>query len=243
MQAYFAMTDGIHNPPTMRAIAKCLLRSSDEEIKEAVELIDREYFRNRDKIDYRRYKRVTRRLRFIYDVCAVISDEEIARCKITGLAKRSIDYHHNQERYERERRLIEEQRNAELFASATALPNVPLPDDPKITFLDTYKSIIHEGADMGHCVAGYASGAVKGRYYIFHIEHEGEHATAQVMTDGRLNQCYGPHNRKNKATTYGEWALRKWGQNIQSTLEVTETFEEWEEQQPVHFFDGDVIPF
>lgn len=46
--------------------------------------------------------------------------------------------------------------------------------------LPTYKSIQDEGSIMHHCVAGYASDAMSGRYLVAHMEGDGEESTLGI---------------------------------------------------------------
>jgi hypothetical protein len=63
-----------------------------------------------------------------------------------------------------------------------------LPAVPGVRFLDSVAAIADEGAAMGHCAASYAESAVRGECYLFHVEHDGELATAEVAPDGRVVQ-------------------------------------------------------
>jgi hypothetical protein len=94
----------------------------------------------------------------------------------------------------------------------TAQPPIPLPDMPGVTFLTTVEAVCEEGTEMRHCIASYARGAVEGRYHLFHVTHEGEHATVMVEAySGRVLQAHGPRNQRNNAVAWGTRVLNQWG--------------------------------
>ena len=93
-------------------------------------------------------------------------------------------------------------------------PPIDLPNIPSIKFLSTIGEIEQEGVDMRHCVASYAKQALRGNCYLFHIEKDGECATAEVSPDGKVRQCRGVHNSTNKASKYGERVLNVWGKKF-----------------------------
>ena len=93
-------------------------------------------------------------------------------------------------------------------------PNIDLPNNKAIEFMDTVGRIRQEGKDMYNCVASYANSAYKGNCYLFHVEYKGEKATAEISPNGTLMQIYGPRNTKNKACEYGSRELKKWGANL-----------------------------
>ena len=209
--AYHAIVGKAVEDEKQAALGRSLLRSSDEDIKRAVEIAyDNSPYVLGGKPDWRRPKEILGVLGWIYDVVYHMEPEEIARCKITGLARRSVDYHRDTQRRYREQQLEWERRNAELLASETMLPPIDLPEAEGVTFLDTYKAVVDEGQLMGHCVGAYAKQAVDGRCFLFHIEYEGEMATAEVTWDGRLNQIHGPRNQYSPAEDYGRKVLREW---------------------------------
>lgn len=76
------------------------------------------------------------------------------------------------------------------------------------TRLVTPKALILEGADMKHCVAGYASYCREG-YEIFAVNHKGERATICINPDSSVQQSQGPGNKPNKASKYAEAAWVK----------------------------------
>lgn len=69
--------------------------------------------------------------------------------------------------------------------------------------LRTVHDVRDEGYMMRHCVSSYASKAAAGLCYLFHIDHEGQQATIEVLPDGQITQAYGPENSKNEACSHG----------------------------------------
>lgn len=232
-----------HGRDATEPLMQVLNPSTEEEFKRAIEIAHEqrriEFGPDSmwNKLDFRRTKYLESTISWILDVTREMDLEQVAECKITGLARRSVDYHRNRARWERERRLEWEKKNAELLASKTALPPIDLPDDEHIRFLDTYKSVRDEGDFMQHCVAGYASSAVNGDNYLFHIQIKNSHATAQVTSRGELYQIHGPGNRHSKAVDYGEKVLRSWAKELRDHLEengepVYQEYQREEEEIP-----------
>jgi len=128
---------------------------------------------------------------------------------ITGLVDKAIAWH---------RQVREETVKRALAAfddtTATALPPVPLPDDPALRFLDSVSDLYHEGVAMSHCIATYAPLAITGQCYLFHVEYGGQSASVQVDPAGRVVQSYGQHNSRNSASEYGTRALGRWGKAL-----------------------------
>ena len=220
--ALWAIARNQHGRDTKVALMNVLNRSTDAEMKRAVEIAHEQRRQAFDddsiyhKLDFRRTKYIQTTFSWIFDVAREMDADQVSERKITGLAKESVDYHRNLERYRREQRLEWERRNAKLLASKTALPPIDLPDEKGVRFLDTYKSIREEGEFMGHCVGGYASSAVNGQGFFFHIEIDNSHATAQVTRDGNLYQVHGPGNRHSKAVDYGKKVLLDWVKDFPS---------------------------
>ncbi len=206
--AHYAVTQHFYIEHDIRAVLQVLARSDDDDIREAIE-IAHGYMGN-GKLDYRRVNYIRELISWVLDVVNQMEPDDVVNLRFSGLARRSLDYHQHMERWQRETRLREEARNAELYASKTALPPIDLPDDEHIQFLDTYKSVVYEGREMQHCVGGYASSCVDGRNFIFHIDYCGDEATVQVTREGRVYQAYGPNNCRNRASEYGKKALMEW---------------------------------
>lgn len=122
---------------------------------------------------------------------------------IVGLAKKSVKFH---------RQLKKDTSFSK--DTLTALPKINLPDNGKITFISTVGGLNEEGASMRHCVSGYAGAAVNGACFIFHVEHEGKHATVEVSSHGYVSQSTGPMNQQNAASRYGEGLLGKWAKGL-----------------------------
>lgn len=93
-------------------------------------------------------------------------------------------------------------------------PPVSLPSFKGITFLGTIGAILKEGAEMQHCVAMHAPAALAGDSYFFHIDHDGERATAEVGSDGVVREVRGPSNVDNAAVVQGQLVLRCWGARL-----------------------------
>jgi hypothetical protein len=74
--------------------------------------------------------------------------------------------------------------------------------------------IFEESAEMNHCVYSYATPAVSGEHYLFHVEKNGSSATMQVSPSGEILQCLGPRNRSNYATNWAKKAVRPWSKEL-----------------------------
>lgn len=108
--------------------------------------------------------------------------------------------------------------------SETIRPPIPLPGSPGIMFLSTARAIVQEGAAMGHCVATRAPRALAGMSYLFHIEHAGARATAEVSREGKVLEVRGPCNSENAAVHYATRELERWAARIAwSSLGAPET--------------------
>jgi len=90
-------------------------------------------------------------------------------------------------------------------------PPIPLPAVPGVTFLATVGAIVEEGERMGHCIATRAEDALRGRCFLFHIDHQGQRASVEVSAKGEIAQAQGPHNTDNTAAWWGARQLRGWG--------------------------------
>lgn len=132
---------------------------------------------------------------------------EIHHGEITTLYERAKEWHNRPDRY----------RGYGGSAYDTTLnkdvPTAKLPKMPEIkgvTFLATVGDVVAEGKKMHHCIASYAERAVKGEYYLFHCDHNGEAASIAITPNGDIHQCYGPCNQKNSASKYAEKEFQKW---------------------------------
>lgn len=128
---------------------------------------------------------------------------------IQALAKKSIRWHQRELARERARVLDE-------YGAKTRLgvPDGPPPQAPSVRRLETVEDVVREGQRMEHCVASYVPQAVQGRCYLFHVEHNGESATVMVSRDGEIRQSWGPRNRRNGASQWGERVLRDWARGL-----------------------------
>jgi hypothetical protein len=104
----------------------------------------------------------------------------------------------------------------------------PLPEEKEgkkdggtLRFLDTVQAIHDESTLMDHCIHSYSRSAVMGDCFLFHVEYQGEMASAEVLSNGRVNQIRGPHNHRNEACTYAERKLSEWVKSWRKVL-ITE---------------------
>ncbi|MHA2063258.1 MAG: PcfJ domain-containing protein [Candidatus Thorarchaeota archaeon] len=185
-----------------------VLRSNEDDFSEMISVVASQ------NIDWpegpRTFKRFRRSFSMVMDYPA-----EFGPIDIMGLTRRSMEYHNN----ETVRRQLEQRQRAMEGLepdTLTAVPPIPLPTDDKLIFLDTVERVADEGANMGHCVGGYAGRAVEGHCYLFHVEYDGEEATVEVDQFGTVRQGSGPKNTRNKAVDYGKKALTKWGGRIEA---------------------------
>jgi hypothetical protein len=160
--------------------------------------------------NHRKLSLKTRHLKLMVDM---LSDfPEAHKGNIVGLSDKSIAWHRQIEQDIMQRRVG----NLGL-TTATALPPayLPLPVEPNIKFLATVREILEEGIYMQHCIASYATQAVQGRAYLFHVEYAGEEASVMLDGAGRVVQSYGPRNQVNKASRWAEQALKQWGRALE----------------------------
>ncbi len=134
---------------------------------------------------------------------------------VNALIKRGIEVH----RTGRERntaRSLEDQ--GYTVDTLTAKPPIEPPESTiqggVIRFLETVGDLQQEGNDMSHCVGSYASYAVDGISYLFHVTYKGDHATVEVSPDGLVRQAHGTFNKNNKAVIYGKRILSNWGRRF-----------------------------
>lgn len=197
-----------HHSANWKDLSKVILRSSDNDIKEAVEAVW-EYNNNRPKGGFRNARSIEFALNFIYDY-----NDEIGEWDINGLCKRSIKYHIDLAEGRRIEELDRLKKQGVDLEQKTSLPPLPLPADNNIRFLDTFGSIIEEGNKMGHCIGGYASEALRGNCYLFHVDYAEEMASVEVSPYGYVVQSHGPQNKSNKASAYGQRVLSKWSKEL-----------------------------
>ena len=223
LYAYVACACGREYNPLYKygnRFVEVILRSTDEEIRQALMLIYGEWHPDKPRhFDMRRNRLITNIFNYIFDY----PDEDFGKLNMVGLAKRSIAYH-NENAYQRAlRQAKQDEKLKEIVKSETALPPIPLPVDPCITFLNSYREVCDEGILMNHCISTYASRAVKGNCYLFHVDYNGEMASVEVTTGGMIRQSYGPHDTSNIASQYGREVLSNWGKQL-SELGFPKTF-------------------
>jgi PcfJ-like protein len=98
----------------------------------------------------------------------------------------------------------------------TVQPPIPLPNDKRLTFLNTCQALYDEGAAMHHCVGwGHAENAVQSYAYYFHFEDSSGKATVMVSsTTGKVAQAFGPHNKITTTSRRASRLLAAWGKNL-----------------------------
>jgi len=140
---------------------------------------------------------------------------DVHRGRLRGLVEKAVHWHHDVPRRARHAPARREPGGASTMPEgrgrATALPPVPLPDVPGITFLRTAGEVKDEGDRMGHCIASYVEKAIAGRSFLFHVDHNGEMASVEVGARGAVEQSAGPRNTLNAAARWGRQALASWG--------------------------------
>ncbi len=150
--------------------------------------------------------RRTTDLRFVVDF--LMDYPDVHRGNVVGLAEKSIRWHRQEQRREIEKTL------SKLGNRPTEAPPIAPPEDPNVRFLSSVEEVCVEGARMRNCVASYASRAVRGLCYLFHVGHAGEGATIEVDRAGRAVQAAGPSNGRNAASRWGKRTLNRWGKGF-----------------------------
>lgn len=158
----------------------------------------------------------------VQNVIRYLSDylrgEQYEGTNIVGLTKRAIEWHTLFQRRNQEQQTQRYLANRPP-ETPTAVPPFEI-DIEGITRLSTLQAIMDEGAKMKHCVASYANMAADGMCYLYHIEHNGEMATAEIgfryvhdpkvsnaLLTYELRQCQGPRNQPNSASLQGALVL------------------------------------
>lgn len=194
---------------------KILERSSEEDCKKAVAFMWN-YFPSPQSNDFRSTKDIKRVMNLIVDRAP--SNDKIS---LMSWTKESELYHHDLELQRRVQQQEAEERaqrhkveSERIKKSLTAVPPIPLPENPNIKLLDTYQSVVEEGNTMGHCIASYAETAVRGGCYLFHVDHNGEPASVEVSPEGYVRQSYGKRDVINEASEYAKKELAKWAKGL-----------------------------
>lgn len=218
----------------------CIMRSSPEQIRKAFKIFKKNYEKNH-KV---KFPFTLRGMKGISHLISYVSDFDSPHDgEIVGLLEKSHRWHQDMQirlAAEAERRRIEwelgapererlaalnrdewERRQAEEAAQielekkmSTVLPPIPLPENESFRFLKTFEEVVKEGEEMGHCIATYASSAVRGQCFLFHIDHDDEKASIMVNKEGRIVQCYGPRNCINKASEWAKRELSGWANKL-----------------------------
>lgn len=212
--------------PAREKMLKILERSTEEDCKKAVKFMWN-YFPSPLSNDFRSTTDIKRVMNLIVDRTPTND-----KMSLLSWAKESELYHHDlelqrrvqqQEAEERQRRWALESKERErirkielkrMQESLTAIPPIPLPNNPSIKLLDTYQSVVEEGNTMGHCIASYAETAVRGGCYLFHVDYKGEPASVEVSPDGYVRQSYGKRDVINEASEYAKKELSKWAKEL-----------------------------
>ena len=186
---------------------KILLRSSDEEIKQAMHLVSKA--QEFETTPLRSGRRMMDMISYMRDY----DGGELGNWTLLGLAKRSIHYHRNIAKYNA-------MKQKEKFGQSTVIPPIPLPEDKHVKFLQTYGDVVQEGTDMNHCIAGYAPQAVSGSCFLFHVDYKGHKASVEINRFGQLVQAQGVRNTQNKATAYGKRVLGQWCSELEKAVTI-----------------------
>lgn len=125
---------------------------------------------------------------------------------IVSLADKAIRWHREERQCQADTIIA-----AEGKERPVALPPIPPPDVPGLTFLATVGAICREGLEMEHCIATYVPQALNGECFLFTFKHLGKRATIEVGADGRVRQSCGPRNSYNSAAREGARLLALWG--------------------------------
>jgi hypothetical protein len=193
-------------------LAHLLMHATREELIRAREYID-EHDRQIANFDFRSFRGLMAFVSYLND--GVDRLEELPHgATIMTIARQSVARH--AELYAGRLRPIPPNASGHArVKEAFPLPRIPAPEMEEIEWIATYTRLRQEGATMQHCVATYGHEAAEGRSYFFHIKYKGETATAQVKAhSGDVVQCYGPCNRVNKASVWGQRVLNKWGKDL-----------------------------
>jgi hypothetical protein len=132
---------------------------------------------------------------------------------LLGLVDRVIRWHRQAHELNRLERQIDRLGG---YDQAAVTPPIPLPAVPGVIFLGTVGQIVGEGGRMGHCIATRTEDALHGRCYLFHVDHEGQHASVEVSAQGKIAEAQGPHNIVNAAAWWGAMQLRGWAAGLVS---------------------------
>jgi len=165
-----------------------------------------------------RRKDIAELVNYIYDYSRDCVEQGMQphRGNLVGLVEKAIVWH----RQANERWLARYQ--ASLKGDTPAiLPPIALPEDNAITFLACADDIFKEGLLMHHCIASYATAAVRGQCYLFHVEYQNTLASVMVNPQGQVVQSHGPHNSITAASQYGERVLSEWGRNFPTPRLIT----------------------
>lgn len=129
-------------------------------------------------------------------------------------------------------RALNELRDVLKIDTETIAPPIPLPSSTGICFLGTIGAILREGVEMDHCVATRAPRALAGDSYLFHVDHEGLRATAEVSSNGTVLEVRGPKNVANTAVAWAEAELCTWGAQLALHLLESQSPSLWSAPAP-----------
>ncbi|MBA3867767.1 MAG: PcfJ domain-containing protein [Anaerolineae bacterium] len=156
------------------------------------------------RVEWMRPLKTTSRTRDIKDFIQFVLDYPAPfNGDFLGLARRSQEWHGDNQRLPEEARLSADEKLPLLTLDYEALAAEGI--EP----LRTVGDVVQEGDTMHHCVASYARRAHRGHSFLFHVEHEKEKATIELSPAGFVQQAYGPRNTINKACQWGTDKLRQ----------------------------------
>jgi hypothetical protein len=232
LMAYLCLPNGYN--VSHSSLEKVIVRSSDDDIKNAIKLMWHYFPNAKTTSGFKSAREIIRAFGLIFDYRGTIGNWDML-----GLARRSEQYHHNQEiarrlreeeyaRQSAEWQAKQKEKEAKLILASTQLPAVPLPKDEHITFISSYKSVLDEGDLMKHCIAQYGERAVRGTSYLFHVNYKGEMASVEVDPGGFVKQSYGPKDTMNVASEYGKKILNSWAKSLSGKeAPINTTFDEY----------------
>ena len=154
-----------------------------------------------------------RNLRGVSAFARYLDFPELHAGRLGGLVEKSIRWHGQIARRGLEELLEQTDLPPALkrLDTPTVAPNFPIPEDPRIRFLDTVGSILKEGRDMGHCVASLAATAVAARAFLPR-RVDGQKATVELEPPRQVLEAAGPRNSDNEAVRWGCQTLAECGE-------------------------------
>lgn len=186
---------GVANHHNFTLHIRTVLNSNETEIKQALEAIGYPNITSRSRTNW-----IESGARTILDYpCAYGGN-------LAGLARLSQRWHREMERRNPyDMPFDENYQDAELPKPEVDLEALA---EKGVHFLGSVSALYEEGQVMKHCIPSYATKALRGACYLFHVEYEGETASIEVAPSGEIVQAKGERNSYNTACIYGESVLR-----------------------------------